>query len=50
MLDASPGHVEKKEQRLGLSGLLMSVDPAIEWAQMFNSAWRLQRDLLVSPE
>lgn len=50
VLDVPRGHVGKKEQSLDLSGLSMLVDPAIEWAQMFNSAWRLQRDLLVSQE
>ncbi len=49
VLDAAPGHAEKKERRLDLDGLRMTVDPSIEWAHMFDSAWRLQRDLLVSP-
>lgn len=47
-LDVGLGHVVTKERALDLDGLLMTVDPTIEWSQMFNRAWRLQRDLLVS--
>jgi len=50
VLDGPHDRPEKMEQRLDLAGLRMTVDPSIEWAQMFNNAWRLQRDLLVSPD
>lgn len=35
--------------RLDLSGLRMEVDPRAEWAQMFDNAWRLERDLFIAP-
>jgi tricorn protease len=35
--------------KLDLSRLRLIVDPKAEWTEMFNNAWRLQRDLFVSP-
>jgi len=49
VLDLESGRGDKTDRRLDLSGLSVTVDPSVEWAQMFNSAWRLERDLLVSP-
>jgi tricorn protease len=34
---------------LALDRLSVTVDPRAEWAQMFDSAWRLERDLFISP-
>jgi tricorn protease len=34
---------------LDLDHLRMAVDPRAEWTEMFNNAWRLQRDLFFSP-
>lgn len=38
---ADPG---KKQQMLDLSEVTMRLDPPAEWKQMFNEAWRMQRD------
>lgn len=35
--------------KLDFIPLNMEVDPPAEWAQMFNDAWRLERDLFISP-
>ncbi len=35
---------------LDLSHMRMLVDPPKEWAEMFDNAWRLERDLFVIPE
>ncbi|WP_160296827.1 S41 family peptidase [Sphingomonas sp. ERG5] len=35
--------------KLDLDGLRLSVDPKAEWAEMFDNAWRLERDLFFSP-
>ncbi len=32
-----------------LSGLRMKVDPGIEWPQIFNDAWRMERDFFYDP-
>ncbi len=34
---------------LKLAGLKMKVDPKAEWAQIFNEAWRLERDFFYDP-
>ncbi|WP_312548470.1 S41 family peptidase [Massilia sp.] len=49
VLDAEPGAAAAPAQRLDLDRLRVTVDPSVEWAQMFHHAWRLQRDLFVSP-
>jgi len=38
-----------KGESLDLSGLRMKIDPAREWAQIFNEAWRLERDFYYDP-
>jgi tricorn protease len=40
---------DSKGEALGLSGLQMTIDPAREWAQIFNEAWRLERDFYYDP-
>ncbi len=35
---------EIKPESLDLSGLRMFIDPAAEWAQIFDEGWRMQRD------
>ena len=34
---------------LDLSGLRLKIDPVREWAQIFNEAWRLERDFYYDP-
>jgi tricorn protease len=35
---------ELEPEALDLSGLQMQIDPRAEWAQIFDEAWRMQRD------
>lgn len=37
------------EKKLDLSHMQAEVSPPAEWAEMFDNAWRLQRDLFVNP-
>jgi tricorn protease len=39
-----------KGHALDLSGLRMRIDPREEWAQIFNEAWRMERDYYYEPE
>jgi len=39
-----------KPKDLDISHLHMRIVPTEEWAEMFNNAWRLERDLFVNPE
>ena len=45
--DAAKDDDTKKQLNLG--HMRMVVDPAQEWAEMFENAWRLERDLFFSP-
>ncbi len=38
-----------KSDTLDLSGLVMTVDPPAEWRQVYNEAWRLERDFFYDP-
>jgi tricorn protease len=40
---------QKMEDKLDLSGLVMTVDPPAEWRQIFDDAWRLERDYFYDP-
>lgn len=48
IIDAAAG---KKigDDKIETGGLEMKVDPAEEWAQIYNEAWRLQRDFFYDP-
>ncbi|HXH28126.1 MAG TPA: PDZ domain-containing protein [Candidatus Polarisedimenticolia bacterium] len=48
IIDAAPG---KKigDGAIKTDGLMATVDPPREWAQMFNEAWRLERDFYYDP-
>ncbi len=35
---------------LDLSHMTMRIEPTEEWAEMFNNAWRLDRDLFINPK
>lgn len=50
--DAVPqkGKSEEAKKKLDLSHMRMRVEPAQEWVEMFNSAWRLERDFFYSPK
>jgi tricorn protease len=52
IIDAKPPATEPVkvgEGALNLAGMRADVDPQEEWKQMFNEAWRLQRDYFYSP-
>jgi tricorn protease len=38
-----------KPKMLNLSGLKMKIDPVKEWTQLYNEAWRLERDFYYEP-
>ncbi|UCH84968.1 MAG: PD40 domain-containing protein [Candidatus Latescibacterota bacterium] len=40
---------DSKGEALDLSGLKMRLDPRAEWAQVFNEAWRFERDFYYEP-
>ena len=40
---------DESKKKLDLGHLRMQVDPPVEWAEMFDNAWRLERDLFFSP-
>ena len=40
---------QKMEKKLAIGSLEATVDPAAEWRQLFNEAWRLERDYFYDP-
>ncbi|NPD68887.1 hypothetical protein HN018_03060 [Lichenicola cladoniae] len=46
VIDAKPGHTDDKT--LSLDGMRARIEPRQEWAEMFENAWRLERDLFYS--
>ncbi len=47
IVDVASG--QKLDKKLDLSGLEMTVDPRAEWKQIFNDAWRFERDFFYDP-
>jgi tricorn protease len=47
IIDPKPD--QKMEKKLATSELEMTVDPATEWHQIFNDAWRFERDYFYDP-
>ncbi|HEY4154281.1 MAG TPA: PDZ domain-containing protein, partial [Puia sp.] len=45
----SPEESQKFEKPLPLADMQMMVDPVLEWKQIFNDAWRLERDYFYDP-
>jgi tricorn protease len=45
---ADKGKSEEGRKKLDLSHLRVRVEPTQEWVEMFNSAWRLERDFFFS--
>ncbi len=41
---------DSKGHALDLSGMKMWLNPKTEWKQMFNEAWRMERDLYYEPD
>ncbi len=49
IIDASKGQNNVGDGKLNLSDLEMKLDPEAEWTQIFNEAWRLERDFFYDP-
>jgi tricorn protease len=47
VLDIAPD--QKLDKTIDLSGMSMELDPVAEWRQMFQDAWRLERDYFYDP-
>ncbi|BDU68459.1 tricorn protease [Geothrix oryzae] len=47
LLDLKPD--QKFEKKLPTTDLRMTVDPQAEWQQIYNDAWRLERDMFYDP-
>ena len=47
---ADKGKGEEGKKKLDLSHMRVRVEPTQEWVEMFNSAWRLERDFFFSPK
>jgi tricorn protease len=52
IVDAAPpkGGDKAKPATLDLSHMIARIEPTQEWAEMFNNAWRLERDLFFNPK
>jgi len=48
IIDAAPGK-NVGDGKIETGALEVKVDPAAEWEQMYNEAWRLQRDFFYDP-
>lgn len=44
-----PKENQKLEKPLATGGFESTIDPAAEWRQLFNDAWRLERDFFYDP-
>jgi tricorn protease len=51
IVDAKAQQDDKKNEpkSIDVSHMLTRIEPKQEWAEMFNNAWRLERDLFVNP-
>ena len=47
IIDAKPA--QKLDKKLVTASMSMTVDPSAEWHQMFNDAWRIERDYFYDP-
>ncbi|WP_026852242.1 S41 family peptidase [Geothrix fermentans] len=47
LIDLKPD--QKFEKKLPTGELMMTLDPRAEWQQLFNDAWRLERDMFYDP-
>lgn len=46
---ASMGERHEKPHTLDLDGLVVTIDPRKEWTQVYDEAWRLERDFYYDP-
>lgn len=47
VVSAAPG--QKLEDEISTDGMTVMIDPRVEWKQVFNDAWRIQRDFFYDP-
>lgn len=45
----NPAENQKMDKPLATGGLEMTVEPRAEWRQLFNDAWRIERDFFYDP-
>lgn len=52
IIDAKPGNEPKKvgDSALSVGGMRAEIDPPQEWKEVFNEAWRQERDYFYEPE
>ncbi len=50
IVDAKPADDKSKPDELDLTHMRARIEPTREWAEMFDNAWRLQRDLFFNPD
>jgi tricorn protease len=50
IIDAKKGGNKVGDGKLSTSGMEMKVDPQGEWKQIFEEAWRLERDFFYDPD
>jgi len=48
-LIANAGKVNPGEGRIAIGDITVKIDPVIEWRQIFNEAWRINRDYFYDP-
>jgi len=48
-LIADAGKIDPADGRLNISGISVKIDPVVEWRQIFNEAWRINRDYFYDP-
>ena len=47
--EADKGKADGAEQKLNIGAIEIRIDPRAEWEQMFNEAWRINRDYFYDP-
>jgi tricorn protease len=47
IVDARPD--QKMDKPMPLSGMMVSIDPRVEWGEVFTEAWRIMRDFFYVP-
>jgi len=50
IIDAKPGQSKPGDGKINTSEMRVKVDPAVEWKQIFNEAWRNERDFFYDPK
>ncbi len=48
-LIADAGKINPAEGRLDIADISVKIDPVVEWRQIFNEAWRINRDYFYDP-